>query len=142
MHGDVLADRVGDIVAFGRPPMGTGVGKTAHEFHPSLDEFTLPPLDLGVDVEGFGIVFIEANAAGVPVVAARTGGVSDAVQEGISGVFADPMDPDSIAEAIKSVALAGDEMRVSARQWSEKFSVTQVGLNLSAVYRKVVGLAN
>ena len=50
--------------------------------------FCLFPLPSGYDVEGFGIVFLEAARAGLPIVAARTGGVEDAVQEGENAILA------------------------------------------------------
>jgi phosphatidylinositol alpha-1,6-mannosyltransferase len=52
------------------------------------------------DVEGFGIVYLEASAAGRPVVAGRSGGVSDAVEDGVSGLLVDPEDPRAVAEAM------------------------------------------
>ena len=44
------------------------------------------------DVEGFGIVALEAAAAGKPIVATRVGGIPDAVEDGKSGVLVDPGD--------------------------------------------------
>jgi len=52
------------------------------------------------DVEGFGISLLEAQASGTPVVAGRSGGMPDAVREGVTGVLADPEDPLSVAGAI------------------------------------------
>ena len=52
------------------------------------------------DVEGFGIALLEAQAAGIPVVAGQSGGIPDAVQDGVTGVLADPEDPAAVAAAI------------------------------------------
>jgi phosphatidylinositol alpha-1,6-mannosyltransferase len=52
------------------------------------------------DVEGFGISLLEAQASGTPVVAGRSGGMPDAVHEGVTGVLADPEDPVGVAAAI------------------------------------------
>jgi len=52
------------------------------------------------DVEGFGIVYLEASAAGRAVVAGRSGGVMDAVEDGVTGLLVDPEDPRAVAEAI------------------------------------------
>ena len=57
-------------------------------------------LEGGVDVEGFGMVFLEANACGRPVVASRSGGVPEAVAEGESGLLVPPDDPAATAAAI------------------------------------------
>lgn len=53
------------------------------------------------DVEGFGIVFLEANACGKPVIGSRSGGIADAVVEGQSGLLVDPDSADDIAIAIE-----------------------------------------
>jgi phosphatidylinositol alpha-1,6-mannosyltransferase len=55
----------------------------------------------GLEQEGFGIVFLEAAAAGTPQVAGRSGGAAEAVDHGVSGlVVDDPTDVDAVASAI------------------------------------------
>jgi phosphatidylinositol alpha-1,6-mannosyltransferase len=51
-------------------------------------------------VEGFGIVYCEAAASGVPSVAADSGGVSDAVRDAETGILVPPEDPEAAARAI------------------------------------------
>jgi len=58
------------------------------------------------DVEGFGIVFLEAAACGVPVVGGRSGGVGDAVADGQTGLLVDGARPEQIARAV--VRILGD----------------------------------
>jgi len=66
------------------------------------DLFAMPSRELpeAGDVEGFGIVFIEANAAGLAVLGGRSGGVADAVVEGETGVLVDPGDPAAVAAGL------------------------------------------
>jgi len=52
------------------------------------------------EVEGFGIVYCEASAAGLPVVAADSGGVADAVRHGVNGFLVPPRDPEAAANAL------------------------------------------
>ncbi len=64
------------------------------------DVFALTGRDEGDDVEGFGIVYLEAAAAGLPVVAGRSGGVAEAMVDGVTGTLVDPEQPKEIAQAI------------------------------------------
>jgi phosphatidylinositol alpha-1,6-mannosyltransferase len=68
----------------------------------AADVFAMPSryLPSAGDVEGFGIVFLEANAAGVPVVGGRSGGVEEAVRDGYTGLLVDPEDPAAVAGAL------------------------------------------
>ncbi len=59
---------------------------------------------LGLEQEGFGIVFLEAAAAGVPQIAGDSGGAAEAVLDGVSGLVVDrPEDPGAVAEALRSL---------------------------------------
>lgn len=107
------------------------------EFYPSLDAFVLVPRSTDRDIEGFGIVYLEANASGVPVVASRTGGVESAVRTGLSGFFADYENPASICDAICRVLERGDEMRVSAARWAESFDSEKGALSLKSLYSQL-----
>jgi len=55
------------------------------------------------ETEGFGLVFLEANACGVPVVAGRAGGSVDAVTDGVNGLLVDGADPAAIAAAVMRI---------------------------------------
>jgi phosphatidylinositol alpha-1,6-mannosyltransferase len=80
-------------------------------FYHLCDLFVMPTRELrGDPVEGFGIVYLEANAAGKPVLATRCGGVADAVEDQVSGVLLEPGDEDALVEAI--VSLLGDRARL------------------------------
>jgi phosphatidylinositol alpha-1,6-mannosyltransferase len=77
----------------------------------------------GLEVEGLGIVFLEANATGLPVVAGDSGGSPDAVREGETGFVVDGRDPRLVAD--KLVMLLADEglrrrMGAAGRAWVEE----------------------
>ncbi|HEY1830444.1 MAG TPA: glycosyltransferase family 4 protein [Acidimicrobiales bacterium] len=59
---------------------------------------------LGLEQEGFGIVFLEAAAAGIPQIAGDSGGAAEAVEHGVTGlVVAEPEDPTALAEALRTL---------------------------------------
>src|SRR5205085_7866985 len=68
------------------------------------DVFVQPNRDLpDGDTEGFGLVFLEANACGKPVVAGNAGGAPDAVSDADNGLLVDGHDIRAIAEATISL---------------------------------------
>jgi len=85
------------------------VGHVPHDQLPSYlhvaDLFCRPSRS-----EGMGISFIEAMAAGVPVVATPVGGIPDFLKDGETGLFCEVDDPKDIAERIR-VLLSNDELR-------------------------------
>jgi phosphatidylinositol alpha-1,6-mannosyltransferase len=66
------------------------------------DVFVMPSrADLGAcDVEGFGMVYLEANACGKPVIAGKSGGIADAVLDGETGLLVPPDSPETLADSI------------------------------------------
>ena len=95
--------------------------------------------------ETFGLVALEAAASGVPVIAARTTGLVEAVREGASGVLIDGRDPGAWAEAI--ARLVGDRagsqrMRETARAHALRHSWDVHARTLSARYAALVAGAS
>jgi phosphatidylinositol alpha-1,6-mannosyltransferase len=88
------------------------------EHYQLADVYIMPSREIESrgDVEGFGITFLEANACGIPVIGGRSGGISDAVVDGQTGLLVDPEDGDHIAEAV--IRLLTDE--VYARQLGQQ----------------------
>lgn len=76
----------------------------------------------GLDVEGLGIVYLEASATGLPVVAGDSGGAPDAVRDGETGYVVDGRDREAVAERLAWVlwdrTLAA-RMGAAGRRWVE-----------------------
>ena len=62
--------------------------------------FIMPAKDIQGDVEGFGIVYLDANSFGLPVIAGNTGGVKEAVLDNKTGILIDPNNKGELGQAI------------------------------------------
>jgi phosphatidylinositol alpha-1,6-mannosyltransferase len=82
------------------------------------DLFAMPSRSrfFGLEVEGLGIVYLEASSCGVPVIAGASGGAPDAVLEGETGVVVNGSDVHAIADTVVNL-LNKPELR---RQMSER----------------------
>ena len=114
-HGDITVAIAGSGRDRGRLERLNGrlgspvrlLGRVADEDLPALyasaDVFALCCRNrwAGLEQEGFGIVFLEAAAAGVPSVAGSSGGAAEAVADGDTGIVVDrPTDPEAVASAL------------------------------------------
>jgi phosphatidylinositol alpha-1,6-mannosyltransferase len=74
----------------------------------------------GLDVEGLGMVFLEASACGLPVVAGDSGGAPDAVRDGVTGTVVDPRSTAAVAESLVRFltdATTAAEFGRAGREW-------------------------
>jgi phosphatidylinositol alpha-1,6-mannosyltransferase len=90
--------------------------------HALADVFAMPcrTRGAGMDVEGLGIVFMEASATGVPVIAGLSGGAPETVQHNKTGLVVDGRSVDEVADAV--IELLADRDRAAAmgaagREW-------------------------
>ncbi|TCJ90181.1 glycosyltransferase family 4 protein [Nocardia alba] len=118
-----LAETLGvqDSVVFtGRVPSGE---LAAH--HTIADVFAMPcrTRGAGLDVEGLGIVFLEASATGVPVVAGDSGGAPETVREGETGIVVHGRSVSQISDALVELLTDRDKaaaMGAAGRAWVER----------------------
>ncbi len=92
--------------------------------------FVMPNRELpNGDTEGFGLVFLEANSCGLPVIAGSDGGSKDAVQHDVNGLVVDGKSVDAIAQAMRALLTdkalyarlrAGAETVSKAAGWQRK----------------------
>lgn len=91
-------------------------------YHLLGDVFAMPcrTRGAGLDVEGLGIVFLEASASGVPVVAGTSGGAPETVLENRTGLVVDGRAVDQIGDAVSGLLADPDraaEMGAAGREW-------------------------
>ncbi|MGV9611291.1 glycosyltransferase family 4 protein [Nocardia xishanensis] len=121
LRGLAVALGVTDSVIFtGRVPSAE---LAAH--HTIADVFAMPcrTRGAGLDVEGLGIVYLEASASGVPVVAGRSGGAPETVLEGETGRVVDGRKVTEIADALVDILADRDAaaaMGAAGRAWVEE----------------------
>ena len=114
----VAANKLEDHVSF--------IGRIQYAELPQFicagDVFAMPSRSrfAGLEVEGLGIVYLEASACGLPVVAGASGGAPDAVIQGVTGVVVDGTNNSEITDAIVSLLNDPDKakkMGTAGRQW-------------------------
>ena len=102
--------------------------------------FVFPIIDIPGDVEGFGMVAIEAASYGVPTVAFRVGGVTDAISHGKSGYLIDPSDYNAMSESINKI-LANQLNNISketCRNYAKEFSWEKYGEHLKNILDEII----
>ena len=94
-------------------------------FYASADVFAMPvrTRNFGFDVEGLGIVYLEASASAVPVIAGNSGGAPDAVINEVTGYVIDPKNQNQLIEKIVNLLINPDlrnRLGKQGRSWIEK----------------------
>lgn len=107
-------------------------------FYKRMSVFVLPSL-----YEGFGIVLLEAMAAGVPVVATNVDGIKEVVINGESGILVPPKNPEAIASAvikiIENPQLAGDLVEQGLKR-SRLFDIQEHVMKIDNFYTNLLGV--
>jgi len=93
------------------------------EIYDRSDIFAMTSVNHGHSIEGFGLVYLEAAAHGLPVVAHDVGGVSEAVADGITGLLVPPNRPAQLAAAFEQLVFdeeLRDRLGSAGRQWATR----------------------
>jgi phosphatidylinositol alpha-1,6-mannosyltransferase len=119
--------------------LGKITEKRKKELLKSSKLFVMTPTKIGdFDAEGFGIVYLEAQAAGIPIVSSKRGGVEEAV--GDAGLYVeDEKDPEETADKIRK-ALEEDtwnKLRENAQERIEDFTVESMAEEFDSWFREI-----
>lgn len=91
-------------------------------------------------VEGFGIVYIEANAHGVPAIGARSGGIADAIVDGKTGILVGEKNVDELTDAIDK--LLSGQIKINSgdcQKWAEDHYYTNIMASFDGLFDEVIG---
>jgi phosphatidyl-myo-inositol alpha-mannosyltransferase len=107
-------------------------------YHAACEVFCAP----ATGRESFGIVLVEAMAAGLPVVASDIPGYREVVRDGMEGILVPPGDPASVADAVRRVlddAVFARALGEAGRERAGRYSWEAVAGRVEEVYREVAG---
>jgi phosphatidylinositol alpha-mannosyltransferase len=117
------------------------LGNVPHDrlpsFHAACDVFCAP----ATGRESFGIVLVEALAAGLPVVASDIPGYREVVRDGVDGLLTPPRDSRAVAAAVARILEDADlskRLSEAGRETANRYSWDTVAGEIEAVYLEVV----
>ena len=136
---EALRDRARELGSEGRLEVAGALPPDSPELAAEFgraDAFVLPSRH-----EPFGIAVLEAWSAGVPVIAAKVGGLKYLVREGENGRFCDPADPSTIVAAVDAYRRNNDMRQIAARariEAQDNYSWKKISGRLADFYREVI----
>jgi glycosyltransferase involved in cell wall biosynthesis len=121
--------------------LGTVTEEQLQKLYHQASVFVLAAQQTGLHFEGFGLVYLEAGAYGLPVIGTRSGGVADAVKDGETGLLVDPQDVDGLAEAmlrlLQDPALA-QRLGQANRLWAETLTWERNAAEYARAYQNLL----
>jgi glycosyltransferase involved in cell wall biosynthesis len=104
----------------------------------SADLFLLLSSQSPNNFEGFGLVFLEASAQGIPVIGPTTGGCPEAIKEGKSGYICNPSDAKSIASRMHAILQEHAIKPQECRSWAESHDIHTRAETLERHYEELM----
>lgn len=138
---ELKADLAEQGIADGVYWFGKASDEQLHTRYRAASVFLLAPQQVGLHFEGFGLVYLEAGAYGLPVVGTRSGGVPSAICDGETGLVVDPEDAEGLAAALQRL-LTDDElnrrMGLANRRWAETLTWEKNAGEHAQLYREIL----
>lgn len=120
LHAYIEKEGIGDRVSF----VGRVSDEELEKLYQSAGVFVMPSVPRGGGVEGFGLVYLEAAARGVPSIGSIHSGAVDAIKDGVSGYVIDPFDTNAFVEALGNVLDAKRIKATDCYAWANKHKVS------------------
>ncbi len=111
-----------------------------NELYDRASVFVLTSVNFGFHFEGFGMVFLEAAAHGLPSVGTLGNGIADAVEDGTTGILVPQNDPEATARAIKAIlsdTAKAERMSIRARAFAREHDLPHLTRCYEALYRDI-----
>lgn len=130
MQAEVTNAKVDELFTF------TGWRDDALNIIPLMDILVLPSLN-----EAVGLVLLEAQGLGIPVVATKVGGIPEVVEDGQSGILVEPANTDALISAIK-ILILDKEKRISMANYAQayvkdKYTPNDLVQKLTDIYERL-----
>lgn len=126
-----------EAAALGSRVHFTGMRADIARLMAGMDILAVPSLN-----EGMGRVVLEAGASGLPVIAARVGGLPDVVEDGVTGILVPPRNPAALAEALASLASAPERRTAmgaaARRKVVPAFGLEAMVARIEALYEELI----
>jgi phosphatidylinositol alpha-1,6-mannosyltransferase len=120
---------------------GAVSGDMLPDYYGAGDFFVHPNRIDGCDAEGFGIVFLEAAAAGLPTIGGASGGVPEAVDKDVTGLLVSGTDADELAAAIARLSSSGELRRqmgeAGRRRVLQQFTWERAAEQVGAIHHRL-----
>lgn len=119
---------------------GSVDGPTKLALYGACDVFAMPAIRDGTDVEGFGMVFLEAGACFKPSLAGQEGGQADAVLDGETGLIVDGTNQDAVTQALErllSDKSLREKLGTRGRAYAETFDWPRVVQRTAELVEKI-----
>jgi phosphatidylinositol alpha-1,6-mannosyltransferase len=111
------------------------------DLYNSSDLFILTPINVDGAFEGFGLVYLEANACGLPVIGTKNCGAEEPILDGYNGLLVPQNDPEAAAQAILKLLeddVLRNEMRNNALERAKQMSFDRTVSEIFAVYHELL----
>ena len=137
---DKLKEQVSDLgLSESVKVLGSVSDEVLEDLYYAADLFVLPAIPVDGDVEGFGIVFLEAALAGAPAVASRLGGIPEAVEDGVSGYVIDAGDWAGYIKVIGDLLADAEKIQSLARTARQRVLERFTWRSISSEYADFIG---